>query len=273
MPAPTAPEGRVVQLYRGSPIGREGPSNSQATARTSRSTPQGFIGYDQTQGICEIGIGSVRTSSNGRSAPPNGAVDGHDLLPIDTVCPGPPGNCPGWSSSEHHETRPLRLAALAIPCCCSPGARSTAPVATGQATPAATSGRGPLHNLLLECNILSDSTIAKVVGGAVAQGAFVGAICPVDRRGATTIGDIHLVRIGQPQLRSRSPKFGCTTENIKIASRAGFALRDPRTPPNAVSPPGPEPRSVHVVDRATWRDPADPCAAPANSWNWSGGGR
>lgn len=83
--------GKVASFnwYRGSPIGRE-----EANVKLSRATAKnieinghkGFIGYDQTQGICEIGIGfgsdffewSVSAAERGSTAT--------TLPPIDTVC-------------------------------------------------------------------------------------------------------------------------------------------------------------------------------------------
>ncbi len=83
--------GKVASFnwYRGSPIGRE-----EANVKLSRANAKnidinghkGFIGYDQTQGICEIGIGfgadffewSVSASERGSTAA--------TLPPVDTVC-------------------------------------------------------------------------------------------------------------------------------------------------------------------------------------------
>ncbi|MFZ2239929.1 MAG: DUF3558 family protein [Gordonia amarae] len=83
--------GKVASFnwYRGSPIGRE-----EANVKLSRATAKnieinghkGFIGYDQTQGICEIGIGfgadffewSVSAAERGSTAA--------TLPQIDTVC-------------------------------------------------------------------------------------------------------------------------------------------------------------------------------------------
>ncbi|MBD0023464.1 DUF3558 domain-containing protein [Gordonia pseudamarae] len=83
--------GKVASFnwYRGSPIGRE-----EANVKLSRATAKnieinghkGFIGYDQTQGICEIGIGfggdffewSVSAAERGSTVA--------TLPPIDTVC-------------------------------------------------------------------------------------------------------------------------------------------------------------------------------------------
>ena len=141
------------------------------------------------------------------------------------------------------------------------------PVATGQGDTGGDSkvDTDRYDNLLLECNILSDSTIAKVVGGAVAQGTFVGAICRVDRhRRDHHIGDIHLVRIGQPSTqRSRSPRNSATpprTSRSPVRRASHSATQDSAkcgVTARALS------RGVFTWwDRATWRDPADPCAAP-----------
>ncbi|MCB1293061.1 MAG: DUF3558 domain-containing protein [Gordonia sp.] len=141
------------------------------------------------------------------------------------------------------------------------------PVATGQGDTGGDSkvDTDRYDNLLLECNILSDSTIAKVVGGAVAQGTFVGAICRWIVTGATTTS-VTFTWYESGSLNSEkqiAKKFGYTTENIKIASQTGFTQRDPKDPAKCGVTARAPSRGVF-----TWwteprgATPADPCAAP-----------
>lgn len=121
------------------------------------------------------------------------------------------------------------------------------------------------ENLLLECEILAPSTIARVVGGSAAYGTFVGAICrwAVLTGGAMTSVTFTWYEWGSINHEKEIAKdLGYETENIKIASQTAFTARDPQRP-----------QICGVTARApsrgvlTWwvepaGDPGDPCAAP-----------
>ncbi|MBD0023463.1 DUF3558 domain-containing protein [Gordonia pseudamarae] len=120
-------------------------------------------------------------------------------------------------------------------------------------------------NLLLECDILSDATISKVLGGGSVQGTFVGAICRWIVTGATTTS-VTFTWYESGSLNSEkqiAKKFGYTTENIKIASQTGFTQRDPKDPGKCGVTARAPSRGVFTW----WTEPrggaaADPCAAP-----------
>ena len=141
------------------------------------------------------------------------------------------------------------------------------PVATGQGDTGgdSTVDTDRYDNLLLECNILSDSTIVKVVGGSAAQGTFVGAICRWVVTGATTTS-VTFAWYESSSLNSEkqiAKKFGYTTENVKIASQTGFTQRDPKDPGKCGVTARAPSRGVFTW----WTEPrggapADPCAVP-----------
>ncbi|GAB17752.1 hypothetical protein GOEFS_038_00190 [Gordonia effusa NBRC 100432] len=86
---------------------------------------------------------------------------------------------------------------------------------------------------LLECNVLSETQIAKAVGGSFASRSFNGAICRWTVSGSnTTAVTFNWFEWGSMAVEQRTAKkLGYTTENIKIADTyTAFTQRDPKRP-------------------------------------------
>ncbi len=119
--------------------------------------------------------------------------------------------------------------------------------------------------LLLECDILSTTQIAKAVGGSFASGNFNGAICRWTVSGTTSAAvTFNWFEWGTMAVEQRTAKqLGYTTENIRIADTyTAFTQRDPKRPTMCgVTSKAPS-RGVYtwwVESRVTV---GDPCAAP-----------
>ncbi|MEO9327879.1 DUF3558 domain-containing protein [Gordonia aurantiaca] len=121
--------------------------------------------------------------------------------------------------------------------------------------------------LLLECEVLPDETIARVVaGGGFAEPSFSGAICRWLVAGATDVVSVtfNWFEWGSVNVeKETAKKLGFTTENIKVASQSAFTQRSPdrpgvcgvtaRAPSRGIFTWFVEPRST---------PPGDPCEAP-----------